>query len=84
MSFKEAHELSGALVRRAEEFGVSVAAVSAAERAKLDSRLGELPHDLWNPERALERRCALGGSSRERVMEQLEAARERLGADAGP
>jgi argininosuccinate lyase len=84
MSFKEAHELSGALVQRAEELGVSVSAVPPTELAKLDPRLGKLPHDLWDPERALERRCALGGSSRERVLEQLEEARERLSSDGGP
>ncbi len=84
MSFREAHELSGFLVLRAEELGVSVAAVSTTERATLDPRLEELPHDLWDPERSLERRRALGGSSRARVLEQLEAARERLSSDAEP
>ena len=84
MSFKEAHELSGALVRRAEDLGVSVAAVSAAERAKLDPRLEQLPDDMWDSVRAIERRSALGGSSRERLLEQLEAARERLEADGAP
>ncbi len=81
MSFKGAHELSGALVRRAEELGVPVSDVPASERATLDPRLEDLPDDLWDPERALERRSAFGGSSRERVLEQLEAARERLGSD---
>lgn len=76
MSFKEAHELSGALVRRAEDLGVSIAAVSAAERAKLDPRLEQLPDDMWDSVRAIERRSALGGSSRERLLEQLEVARE--------
>ena len=83
MPFREAHELSGALVLRAEELGVSVSEVSATERATLDPRLEQLPEDLWDPEPSLERRWALGGSSRERVLEQLEAARERLGRDAG-
>jgi argininosuccinate lyase len=83
MSFKEAHELSGFLVRRAEELGVPVSEVPRNERAILDSRLADLPDDLWDPERAIERRCALGGSSRERVLEQLDAARGRLGWDGG-
>lgn len=81
MSFKQAHELSGALVRRAEELEVSVADIPSTERAKLDPRLEQLPADLWDSERALERRSALGGSARERVVEQLNAAREQLGSD---
>jgi len=81
MSFKQAHELSGALVRRAEDLGVSVTDVPSTERAKLDPRLEQLPDDLWDPERALERRLALGGSARERVLEQLNAAREQLDSD---
>jgi len=82
LSFKEAHELSGNLVRRAEELGVSASEVSAQERATLDARLTDLPENLWISDRAIERRCALGGSSRQRVLEQLETARDRLGSDA--
>jgi len=82
LSFKEAHELSGNLVRRAEELGVSASEVPAQERATLDARLTDLPEDLWNSDRAVERRCAIGGSSRQRVLEQLETARVRLGSDA--
>ncbi|MEE8486880.1 MAG: argininosuccinate lyase [Gemmatimonadota bacterium] len=84
LSFKEAHALTGTLVRRAEELGVSVSDVNSTERARLDPRLEQLPDDVWDPERALERRSALGGSSRERVLEQLEAARKRLEADGAP
>lgn len=77
LSFKQAHDLAGALVRRAEDLGYGVSDLTAAQRADVDPRLEALPADIWDAEAAIERRLALGGSARERVLEQLEAARER-------
>lgn len=80
LPFKAAHEVAGALVRRAEELGRTIAELRREERAAVDARLADLPDDVWDAERALERRAAGGGSARERVVEQLEAARRAAGA----
>jgi len=76
VSFKEAHEVVGALVRRAEDFGRSVTELTREERSGVDERLAELPSDVWDARRALERRAASGGSGRDAVLRQLDRTRE--------
>jgi argininosuccinate lyase len=77
LSFGEGHDLAGALVLRAEILGLTVSDLTPEQRAEVDTRLESIPDELWDAEAALERRQALGGSARERVLEQLEAAKER-------
>jgi argininosuccinate lyase len=83
MPFKQAHDVAGALVRRAEELGLAVSEVDAEERTDIDPLLENLPNDLWDPLASIERRDVVGGSSRDRVIEQLQAARKLLSPDAG-
>lgn len=78
LSFREAHEAVGALVLRAEELGLPLPEVDAAERAAIHPALAGLAPEVWDVEAALERRAARGGSSRRAVLDQLQAARERL------
>jgi argininosuccinate lyase len=83
--FREAHDLIGRLVRRAEEGGVAVADVSDAERAEIHPILEGLEPGFWDVEAALERRGTAGGTSRAAVERQLAAARSSLVADGkGP
>ncbi|MFQ5529629.1 MAG: lyase family protein, partial [Gemmatimonadota bacterium] len=81
LPFRQAHDLAGALVRRAEDLGLAVSDLTPQQRADVDPRLEDLPVELWDAEAALERRQSLGGSSRARVREQLEAARGRADRD---
>lgn len=84
VTFKQAHDAAGALVRRAEEVGVTVAELSDEDRRAIDERLGDLPGDIWAAETAVDRRSAHGGSARELVGEALHRAREYLtGPTAG-
>ena len=78
MTFKEAHEVTGSLVRRAEELDRPVSELSAEERADIDDRLEDLPPDMWRAGRTIERRDASGGTSREALDAQLDAARDAI------
>jgi len=75
MTFKQAHDAAGALVRRAEEQGVTAAELSEQDRNDISEHLADLPADAWDAERAVERRSVRGGSSRDSVQAQLAAAR---------
>jgi len=72
--FRQAHELVGALVRRAEELGVTMDRVPKPDLDGIDPRLPGLLGSLGGAEEAVERRRAAGGTSRERVLEQIAEA----------
>jgi len=74
-AFREAHALVGALVRRAEELGVPLDRIGAAEAARLDPALPARLAALGGPAAAVERRGVAGGTARAAVVAQLEAAR---------
>jgi len=80
MAFREAHALVGALVRRAEELGVPLDRVGAAEAARLGPALPAALAALGGPEAAVERRALPGGTGRSAVAAQLAAAREAFPA----
>jgi len=75
MAFRDAHALVGALVRRAEELGVPLDRVGAAEAERLDPALPASLSALGGAEAAVERRALPGGTSRSAVLAQLDAAR---------
>ncbi len=78
--FAEAHEISGALVRRAEERGVRLDELTAADLAAVDSRLGPDLLARLTPEVAIASRLGPGGTAPPRVREQIARFRARLTA----
>jgi argininosuccinate lyase len=77
--FREAHDISGHLVRVASERGVELAALSPgdlkAAHAAFDSDLAE-----WlDPVRAIDRRDLPGGPARTRVVGEIERIERELG-----
>jgi argininosuccinate lyase len=62
------------LVRRGEELGTTIDRVPAAEVKQIDARLPAALAGLGDAAAAVERRRAAGGTSRARVLEQLEEA----------
>ena len=72
--FRQSHELVGALVRRAEDLGVTMDRVPQADLVRIDARMPGILANLGDAEAAVERRRATGGTSRQRVLEQIEAA----------
>lgn len=84
--FHEAHEVVGLLVRRADEKGVSILEVSQEEARALHPALpaalalfqGE--GSAGDTEASVEARRVPGGTAREAVQAQIEAARAAIGA----
>ena len=74
--FRQAHELVGALVRRAEELGLTIDRVNEGEARKIDARLPAALAKLGDASAAVERRQAIGGTSRTRVLEQIAEAEQ--------
>ncbi|WGS51629.1 argininosuccinate lyase [Paraburkholderia sp. D15] len=81
--FSEAHEITGALVRRCEEQGIELAQVSAATLTEVDARLDASVLAHLTLEAAVAARSGFGGTAPARVEEQiarLSAALDRQSA----
>jgi argininosuccinate lyase len=70
--FREAHEITGRIVRRAEAAGVEeLALLPLAEFQAVDGRIGEAARALLTVEKSVESRNSYGGTAPERVREQI-------------
>ncbi|MCL7978183.1 MAG: argininosuccinate lyase, partial [marine benthic group bacterium] len=78
LPFREAHEVVGRLVAKAEDLGVALADLDAEQVRSIEPGLVESWETRFDREAALQRRGAIGGSSREAVGRQLSEARKRL------
>ena len=81
--FREAHHLTGTLVRRCLERGVGLADVTLDELRALSPAFDEAYYALHEPRAQLARKRSHGGSAPARVREQLAAARAALAAHGG-
>jgi argininosuccinate lyase len=80
VAFREAHDIAGALVRRASERGVELAALSLDELRALHPAFGPDVAGWLDPARAVDRRDLVGGPARGRVLAEI----ERIEAELGP
>lgn len=78
--FREAHHLTGGLVRRCLERGEDLAEVPLDELKELSAAFDEGYYALHDPPAQLARKRSRGGSAPARVREQLEYARAALAA----
>ncbi len=70
--FREAHEITGRVVRRAEELGVAeLAQLDLNEFQAVDPRINEAARALLTVEKSVESRDSYGGTAPERVREQI-------------
>ena len=76
--FREAHRLVGSLVRLADERGVDLFDVPAADLRALSPAFDESFSALRDPRASLRAKRSAGGSAPDRVREQLARARELL------
>ncbi len=76
--FREAHEVSGRVVRLAEEKQLALDQLPLQELQALDGRFERDVAEIFDLEAALERRSVLGGTAPSAVRAQLDAAREML------
>jgi len=69
--FREAHEVAGACVRRAEASGIELWDLTDADLAEISPRLTPEVREVLSVEGALDSRSAFGGTAPVRVAEQL-------------
>ncbi|HSR71730.1 MAG TPA: argininosuccinate lyase, partial [Kiloniellales bacterium] len=77
LPFREAHNKTGAIVRRAEARGCDLAALALAEMQAVEPRITEAVYEVLTIERSVASRTSRGGTAPARVREAIRAARER-------
>jgi len=77
--FRETHHVAGAAVRLAEQMGVPLSGLSAANLRTLHPAFADDVAEVWSFERSVEQRSASGGSSRGAVQAQIDELRGWLG-----
>jgi len=77
--FREAHHITGAVVKAAEERGCELADLPVEALQAIDPRIDERVFDVLSVEASVRSRTSYGGTAPERVREQIAAAKEALG-----
>jgi argininosuccinate lyase len=80
--FRDAHEISGACVRLCDERGVELWDLSDGDLMGVSPHLTSDVRAVLTVDGAIASRAAFGGTAPGRVLEQLEAARDRVADDA--
>ena len=78
LAFRDAHHVTGALVKRAEGKGVDLPDLSLEEMQAVHSNITQGVFDVLTVEASTLSRRSFGGTSPERVREQVAAWQERL------
>jgi argininosuccinate lyase len=76
--FREAHHLVGQAVRAAEEQGIGLTELTAADLQAISHYFGADAAAVFNIQRSLASRTATGGTAPDALAEQLQAARAYL------
>jgi len=82
LAFRDAHRITGAAVRAAEERGKELAEMTAEELAAVDERITADARDVLTVERSVASRVSLGGTAPERVRQEAARWRALLEAPA--
>ena len=75
--FRESHHIVGRVVRRAEELGCGLRELTDGDLCAIDERLAG-SREVWDFERSVEQRAAVGGTARAAVLAQIEELRGSL------
>ncbi len=78
LPFREAHRITGALVKRAEELGVPLAGLPLKEMQKLDPRISEEARAALTVEKSAAGRTSFGGTAPANVAKAAKDARARF------
>ena len=78
LAFRDAHHVTGRLVRRAEADGRDLAELTLAEMQAEDARITEEVYSVLTVDRAAASRTSYGGTAPENVRAQAARARERF------
>ena len=77
--FREAHHLTGCIVKAAEERGCDLADLPIEVLQAIDERIGKSVYDVLGVDASVRSRTSYGGTAPARVREQIAAAKEALG-----
>jgi len=80
--FREAHHITGAAVKLAEDKGVALEALSLDELQVIDPRIDARVHAALSVDSSVAARTSYGGTAPVRVKEQVAAARKALGMES--
>ena len=76
--FREAHHITGAAVKLADQKGVALDGLTIADLKAIDARIDERVFDALSVDASVAARASYGGTAPVRVREQVEEARRRL------
>ncbi len=79
--FREAHHITGAAVRRADERGVALDGLSLEDLQAIDARIDARVFDALSVDASVAARASYGGTAPVRVREQIAEAKQRLGPE---
>jgi len=79
--FREAHHITGAAVRLAEERGIPLDRLPLADLQSIDSRIDERVFSALSVEASVAARCSYGGTAPEQVRMRVAEARAALGME---
>ncbi|MEL7319747.1 MAG: argininosuccinate lyase [Pseudomonadota bacterium] len=80
--FREAHHITGAAVKLAEERGVALDALPLADLQAIDQRIDDRVFAALNVDASVAARASYGGTAPEQVRSQVERAKAALGMEA--
>jgi argininosuccinate lyase len=78
MPFRDAHHVTGAAVKRAEELGVGLPDLPLADLQALDPRITAAIYDVLTPEASVASRVSYGGTAPDQVRAQIKRWKEAL------
>ena len=78
LPFREAHHVTGAIVKAAEDQGCDLAELPLARLQEIEARITEAVYDVLSVERAVASRTSFGGTAPDNVRAAAIAARERF------
>ncbi|HYL32991.1 MAG TPA: argininosuccinate lyase, partial [Stellaceae bacterium] len=78
LPFREAHHVTGALVKRAEALGTTLADLPLKEMQKIEPRITPAARDILTVEKSVASRTSLGGTAPSLVVAAAKAARVRF------
>jgi argininosuccinate lyase len=77
LPFREAHHVTGTIVKRAEARGCTLAELPLVEMQAVEPRIADAVYDVLDPARSAASRTSFGGTAPSRVREAVAAARAR-------
>ncbi|WP_050599859.1 argininosuccinate lyase [Qipengyuania citrea] len=79
--FREAHHITGAAVKLADEQGAALDGLSIDDLKAIDERIDERVFDALSVDASVAARASYGGTAPQRVRQQVAAAKQRLGME---